>query len=137
MSTITCPHAEIARSTAATYDAARRELPQLRGVRHEHPPPGTITRTIRASHASHPSADSSCDKPTTHPARTRITRPRGYTRAVTHSSPDVSGQKRVGLMACMVTVELAIPTQVSASGDGDIAGLVSCPAFRYTAASCS
>ena len=46
MSTIMYPAAETARSAAATYDVPLREVPQLRGVRQEHPPPASITGII-------------------------------------------------------------------------------------------
>ena len=63
MSTITCPAAETARSAAATYDVPRREVPQLGGMRQEHPPDGIAAGITGTSQAPHPSATSAWHLP--------------------------------------------------------------------------
>ena len=94
MSTITRPHAEIARSTAATNDRPAREVPQLRCMRNEYPAPGSIIRTIRASHTP-PSAGTHLP-PARHPPGAREAAPPGrhHARAVTQGSPAASSREK-------------------------------------------
>ena len=54
MSTITRPHAETARSTAATYDPLFGKSRRLLNMRNKHPPPGTINGITGVSHVPHP-----------------------------------------------------------------------------------
>ena len=90
MSTITCPAAEIARSTAATYDVPSGNSRSSEVCEYEYLPRGAIAETRWSQPTHHPPSEAPA---TTRPGRNNGPPPTRRLRLLTQRSPAIAGQE--------------------------------------------